>query len=354
MPTQPARPKSKAKTENDQNLKKWAIIGFGSVAVFVAGFFALNALMTEKRGGDRLVNAPVADSQPVKKFYVDDTPVALAPRPIRLYEEYIKAIQRNDRKVVLKYSEVDEAKMDLLMTEERVKILTEALTAKRWRYTDKVIEGDKANMAAIFQNGKGFDVMELRLVMRLRGGAEDWVVTRIEDRWFATSGKMPESRTIELGGDRTVAAAPLKIENTFSSMPEAEPKVLDWLPGTGEAQKAEIERHIRDLFDEKNPAKLSNASQSLTTIGKPAIPKILSEFVGLDIAKNEADIKKGNALDRTLAVMTDLEMGYDPATFQSAGALPPAAGRLRALRRWFGWWEKNKDHPLTRRPAEEK
>jgi hypothetical protein len=52
--------------------------------------------------------------------------------------------------------------------------------------------------------------------------------------------------------------------------------------------------------------------------------------------------------------MTDLEMGYDPGSFQTSGALPPAQGRMRAIRRWFGWWNKNKDLPLPQRHTEGK
>jgi hypothetical protein len=344
MPAQ-ARPHTKA--QKDQQLKTWTIIGFGSVAVLVGGFFALNALMTEDRGGRSLVKEIPPESRPAKKAVAEEA-VPLAARPIRLFHEYVRAIHGGDRKAILAVSEMDEAKVDLLLTEERSKIITEALQSKRWQMTQETITGDKANFAAKFQNGKGFDVMELRLLMRQRSSAEDWVVTGVEDRWFAASGKMPESRTVALGADRSVAANPFKEVSSFGTMPEAEPAVLDWLPGTPESQKAEIERHIRDLFDEKNPAKLSTASSALVTIGKPAIPKLLSEFVGLDNRK-EDDVKKGNAIDRTLAAMTDLEMGYDPATFQSAGALPPAQGRLRAVRRWFGWWNKNKDQPLPRR-----
>ena len=75
---------------------------------------------------------------------------------------------------------------------------------------------------------------------------------------------------------------------------------------------------------------------------------LLNEFVGLNLNK-EDDIKHGNSVDRTLAALTDQEMGFDPAQFQSTGAIPPAEGRMRAIRRWFGWWDRNKDLPLPHR-----
>jgi hypothetical protein len=353
MPTQPARPQqtpqAKAKAASDQKMKQYVIIGFGTVGVLVTGFFFLNQLMTEDRGGRSLVHE-VVESKPTRRFVVDDTPVAMLPRPILLYEEYIKAVMNDQKSVVKKYSEFDEAKLDLLWTEERRKILTDALMSKRWSYTEKAekFEGNTARISAKYGNNRGFDMMEIALNMRQKGGPDDWVVTSVEDRWFAPSGHTPESRTVALGADRKTAAAPLKDPSTFNKLPETEPKKLDWLPGTSDADQGKIASLIRDLFDEKHPAKLSAASTALATIGKPAIPMLLNEFIGLNLNKEE-DIKRGNSVDRTLAALTDQEMGFDPAQFQSTGAVPPAEGRMRAIRRWFGWWERNKDLPLTHR-----
>jgi hypothetical protein len=354
MPTQPARPQSKVKvkSDGDQKMKQYAIIGFGTVAVLVAGFFVLETLMTEDRGGKSLVHAPV-ESKPVRKIYVDDKPVAMLPRPVLLFEEYVRAVQASNKPIIKRYSELDEAKIDLLVTEERIKILTDSLTSKRWKYTEQKIEGGTARIAAQYMNNRGFEMMTLALEMRQRGGPDDWLVTKVLDQWYSSSGHVPESRPVELGADRSIAAAPIKDPTTFNKIPEGEPKQLDWLPGTSDADKAAISGHIRDLFDDKHPAKLSKASTALATIGKPAIPMLLNEFVGLDLRKDD-DIKRGNSVDRTLAALTDMEMGFDPANFQSAGAIPPAEGRMRAIRRWFGWWDRNKDLPITRRNQPEK
>jgi hypothetical protein len=359
MPTQPARPQpaQPKPRPQDDTAKKWAIIGGITVVVLVGGFFALKTLMEEDRGGRRLVHEMPVDSKPVRKTVVDDTPVALLPRPIRLFEEYVRAIQANDKKLIMRYSEIEESKLELLLTEERIKILTDSLTAgaRGWKYKEKPEKFDTGTtrISATYMNSRGFELMEMALTMRQRGGPEDWLVTKVEDRWFASSGKTPESRLVELGANRAVAAAPLKDPATFNKIPEAEPKQLDWIPGTTQEQKNEIERHIRDLFDEQHPAKLSKASTALATIGKPAIPPLLNLFIGLDLRK-EDDIKRGNSVDRTLSALTDVEMGFDPAQFQSAGAIPPAEGRMRAIKRWFGWWDRNKDLPITRRNAPEK
>jgi hypothetical protein len=353
MPTQPVQPKKtpqeRAKAASDQKMKQYAIIGFGTVAVLVAGYFILNKLMTEDRGGRSLVHE-VTDSKPVRKHIVVDEPVAQLPRPIILYEQYVKAVMNDEKAVVKRYSEFDEAKLELLMTEETRKILSDALMSKRWEYSekDKKIEGGDATLAAVYKNSRGFDVLKLVLVMRQKGGPEDWVVTKVLTQWYSSSGKMPESQPVELGGDRKAAAAPIKDPTTFNKVPEAEPKTQEWLPGTSDADKAKIQGLIRDLFDDKHPAKLSKASTDLATIGKPAIPMLMNEFIGLNLNK-EDDIKRGNSVDRTLAALTDQEMGFDPAQFQSTGAIPPAEGRMRAIRRWFGWWERAKGSPLPHR-----
>jgi hypothetical protein len=360
MPTQPARPpmtpQQKAKAESDQKMKQWAIIGFGTVILLIGGFFALDALMTEDRGGRSLVHE-IVESKPTRKIYVDNQPVALYPRPQRLFDEYVKAVMNKDKSLVMRYSEFDEAKVDVLLNEEHTKVLTDAMQSnpKRLKFGEQKIEGGTARIGAVFQNSRGFDLMGLVLVMRQKGGPEDWLVTKVLTQWYSPSGKVPESQPVEIGADRAFAASPLKDPSTFNKVPEAEPKTLEWLPGTSEADKAAILGYIRDLFDEQHPAKLSKASTALATIGKPAIPMLLNEFIGLDLRK-EDDIKRGNSVDRTLAALTDVEMGFDPAQFQSTGAIPPAEGRMRAIRRWFGWWDRNKDLPITRRnqPVEEK
>lgn len=58
---------------------------------------------------------------------------------------------------------------------------------------------------------------------------------------------------------------------------------------------------------------------------------------------------KANRIDRTLAVIADREMGYDAVGLEGAvvdGALPPAQARIRAVRRWFGWWGERTDRAL--------
>ena len=253
MPTQPARPQQtpqeRAKAANDQKMKQWVIIGFGSVAVFVTGFFFLNALMEEDRGGRSLVNE-VVESKPTKKFVVDDTPVAMLPRPILLYEEYVKAIMNDQKAVVKRYSEFDESKLDLLMTEERRKIITDALMSKRWKYSEKPekFEGQTARLSAIYSNNRGFDMMELALVMRQKGGPDDWVVTSVEDRWFAPSG---QDARVEDGrarrrpqGCRGAAQGPLDVQQAAGDRAQ-EARLAARNPRGGQGQ--DLRAHPRPL-----------------------------------------------------------------------------------------------------------
>ena len=319
----------------DDTAKKWAIIGGITVVVLVGGFFVLKTLMEEDRGGRSLVTRSrrlEAGQEDGRRRHAGRAAAAAHP-PVRGVRP---RDPDNDKKLIARYSELDESKLELLMTEERIKILTDSLTSRRWKYNEKPEKFDTGTtrISATYMNSRGFELMELALTMRQRGGPEDWLVTKVEDRWFASSGKTPESRVVELGANRAVAAAPLKDPATFNKMPESEPKQLDWIPGTTQEQKNEIERHIKDLFDEKHPAKLSKASTALATIGKPAIPRLLNQFIGLDLRKDD-DIKRGNSVDRTLAALTDVEMGFDPAQLPvrrerflrpRAGCAPSAAG----------------------------
>ena len=148
------------------------------------------------------------------------------------------------------------------------------------------------------------DGADLKLGLFSANCSSGMAVTKIEDRWFASSGKTPESRVVELGGNRAVAAAPLKDPATFNKMPESEPKQLDWLPGTTQEQKNEIERLVKDLFDDKHPAKLSKASTALATIGKPAIPALINQFsdwgtdVSIDVPSDDETLDASQLLGK--------------------------------------------------------
>jgi cell division septation protein DedD len=347
---------------SDQNRTVLYIVG--AIASIGLAIWSLSGLFTRNQEHvDRAVASEVARKEREanelarKKRELDEfnarTPVVA--RPIRLFHEFLAAIARDNKAEINKLSDFGLDKYDLLMTPERVKLYGEAYGMKKYAVLDKEtkLEPEKAFMAATIKNQRNMDVEEIGIYMEHRpGGAENWKVVEIETRYFAASGHTPESARVILGADRTKVAKPLTSESSFQVAPEADPAPQEWLATTTPDQKKQITEQIKILLNDEHPAQASKASQVLVNFGKDAIPALLSEFVKYDVRKDD-DNRKANAIDRTLAVMTDREMGYDAIGLESSkpepGALTPAQARVRAVRRWFGWWGTHKDKPLVKR-----
>ncbi len=335
-------PRPARKSDDLKVLKVGSIVVAGAIIAF---------LLLKSQMQRDWVGKVKPDEKPAEETRAPRLDVKLAPRPVRLFHEYVKAVMLGDRTAVEKLSELSLRQIDILVTEERKEILEKSVPGRLFTLTEEKIDGEKAVFAAVFKNPRGLEVMGLRLTMAQRGGAESWKVTAVEDQWYAESGKVPEFRFVALGGDRKDAQRPLDESSSFHSLPEADPQPLDWLPGTSEEMRTAIEAHMRDILDFEHPAKLSKASRALAGLGKDAIPRILTEIAKYDV-RNEEDNRRVNALERTLAAMTDLEFGYDAVGLEGGvGPITPAQARVRAIRRWFGWWLANKDKPLPKREA---
>lgn len=335
-----------------------AILSVGLAIWSLSGLFSRNqeqvdrAIASEAAQKERAAAEAVRKKRELDEFNAK-TPVVA--RPIRLFHEFIAAIARDNKTEINKLSDFGLDKYDLLMTPERVKLFAEAYSMKKYTVLDAEtkMDSEKAFMAATIKNQRNMDVEEIGFYMERRpGGAENWKVVEVENRWFASSGHTPESMRVILGADRTKAAKPLTSESSFQVAPEADPAPQAWLATTTDDQKKLISEQMKILLNDDHPAKASKASQVLVNFGKDAIPALLTELAKYDVRKDD-DNRHANAIDRTLAVMTDREMGYDAIGLESSvavpGALTPAQARVRAVRRWFGWWGAQKDKPLVKR-----
>lgn len=345
----------------DESTKKFlyiagAVLSVGLAIFALNGLFTRNTMQVERAEQDEIKRHEREAKDAARKKAEYDAMVArtpLAPRPIRLFHEFVAAVARDNKAEINKLSDFGLDKYDLLMTEERIKRFSDCYANKRYKVSEEKLGDDKAVMAAVFKNQKGMDVEEMAFVMEHRpGGPENWKVVEIENRWYAASGNMPEKARVVLGADRTAVAAPILNESSFQVAPEADPTPQEWLAETDAARRTEITKQMKILLDDEHPAQSGKAAQELINIGKDAIPALLTELAKYDVRKDE-DNKKANAIDRTLAAMTDREMGYDAIGLEGstppASGLTPAQARVRAVRRWFGWWGEHKSKPLEKR-----
>ena len=350
-------------TKKDESLKNVLYIGGAIVSVAIA-VWALSNLFTrsdlqveraQQQEKERLERDAAEVARKKREYEAFATKTPLAARPIRLFHEFVAAIARESKADINKLSDFGLDKYDLLMTPERIKLFADCYGNKRYKVTEEKLGDEKAVMAALFKSPMGMEVEEVAFLMERRpGGPENWKVVEIENRWFASSGNMPEKARVVLGADRTAVAAPLLTESSFQVAPEADPAPQEWLAETTAAVRTEVSAQIKILLNDEFPAKAGKAAQALINIGKDAVPALLTELAKYDVRK-DADNMKANAIDRTLAAMTDREMGYDAIGLEgsvpSASSLTPAQARVRALRRWFGWWGEHKGKPLEKRGA---
>ncbi len=331
---------------------QWMVVCGVGVLVLVGGGWVTYKMIIDPP--PKIVEKPfVPPDLKIKRNLAPESQVALAPKPKRLFYQFFEAVGANDRKTVVKCCEITEDKIDLILTEERVAIMKLAREGQKFAIEKEEIKDDTATYQVMFQNVKGLDVMELLLTMKKKGGPEDWQITDFQDKWMAASGHVAENKFVALGADRKFAIAPKVERDSFKKIPEGEPTTLDWFPETTDAQKSDIEKHLKALEDENNPARATAASQALIQMGKLPIPRLLTELGKLD-PKKEDDNKRANTIDRTLAALTDQEMGYNVS--EMSELIPPLEARRRAIRRWFGWWKLHSADPLPKRnaPADEK
>jgi hypothetical protein len=317
-------------------------IVIGCLVMVAAALWLITALLERKDIPAPPPDAPVPEEKPGPKK--QRPAIGLAPRPVRLLYELIDALAKKDRTEVARYLELSPKLVDELVTQERADIVNRAKQANAIDVAEPKIEGDTALMVASFMNPQRVKVMDLAFYMAKRGGDEDWKVTKVEDQWYLASGKQAESRRVALGEDRKGAEQVIKQESNFESMTEVDPKKLDWLPGTTAEQKAGIEAKIKLLLDIDKQMESQASVQALVDYGKPAIPPLLNEFVGLDVRHDE-DVRRGYLIDKVLTRMARMVVGYSAGSTGTAG-VPPAQIRVRAIRRWFGWWHDNKNLPL--------
>ncbi|MCB9833690.1 MAG: hypothetical protein H6807_14595 [Planctomycetes bacterium] len=129
--------------------------------------------------------------------------------------------------------------------------------------------------------------------------------------------------------------------------PEADPVLVDWLEGTSDSTKTDIERLCAQTIQEDDLRAAMNARDDLINRGKIAIPGILRAMSQLDYEEDSGEIKQTFFLIQVLREMTGKQFNFRPDTTTMAfgqGGMTRSTPeeRRKAVRRWFGWWETNK------------
>jgi hypothetical protein len=119
-----------------------------------------------------------------------------------------------------------------------------------------------------------------------------------------------------------------------------ETRPLGHLESTPPELRERIDRLVDTAVNLSLTVEADEAREDLIEIRKPAIPRILNRFVGLDMTDMD-HIQMANILHQTLREMT----GYDKITFSPMNAEDDLQKRFReaAIRFWFQWWGENEE-----------
>jgi hypothetical protein len=122
--------------------------------------------------------------------------------------------------------------------------------------------------------------------------------------------------------------------------PEGEISRVAYVEGTSPAEIRELSALIERLFTGSR-AERREIREKLMRYNRKAVPALLNKLVELDMTK-DADVGRANTVLGILRGMTKEHFGFTPGYQVDDVYDDPVEELRRSLRRWFGWWEKNK------------
>ncbi|MHC4942942.1 MAG: zinc ribbon domain-containing protein [Planctomycetota bacterium] len=122
--------------------------------------------------------------------------------------------------------------------------------------------------------------------------------------------------------------------------PEGEIREVAYTTDSSSADIRELTA-LLDKFLTGTRAERREVREKLDRFGVKAIPALLNRLVDLDMTIEE-DIGRANTILGVLRGMTKEHFGFTPGYRVDDVFDDPAEELRRSLRRWFGWWEKNK------------
>ncbi|MCA9322143.1 MAG: hypothetical protein KDB53_15485 [Planctomycetes bacterium] len=157
-------------------------------------------------------------------------------------------------------------------------------------------------------------------------------------------GQRIRSKSKDFGDQVFAKPKKAKRKKGSSGPPESEPHLIDWHPDFKPEDREAVTKMVAQLIDLSNPREGDAARDGLIERGYQSVPSVLNALISLDHSENVEDTQKGWQLVQVLREVTKRNFGYGPANtglgFGMGGmtrATPEE--RLRAVRRWFGWWD---------------
>ena len=123
--------------------------------------------------------------------------------------------------------------------------------------------------------------------------------------------------------------------------PLGEIQRVSYTEDTDEAEAERIQGLVQDLLGE-NRLRVRSARQALRKLGKRAVPGLLNALVGLDMTRIE-DVSRANTCTSMLRDLTGMNFHFIPGFIEESRLDSVSADLEASLRRWFGWWDNNKD-----------
>jgi len=174
----------------------------------------------------------------------------------------------------------------------------------------------------------------------------DWQLAKDKDRWKVYAYERwlspGEIRKEEVRVEREIEEGAVE-KVTLSDGTEVferEPEPLEHLETTPPDLRKRIDGLYAKLINLDLTTEASAAKRELVTIGKPAIPILLTGLYEIPI-DNERDAIKVNILNQTLANITGNTFGYKPQRGEAASLSEEK--RQSAIKQWFAWWYRNRE-----------
>jgi len=169
----------------------------------------------------------------------------------------------------------------------------------------------------------------------------EWLLIDEDDRWKPFHWARwitPEEQKA-----KRVARSKITQKKTLSDgsiVIEAELKPLEHLEDTTPEMRARIDTLYATMIDlSLSPKDADGARNEIISIGKPALPVLLTGFYQIPLETEEQAIQV-NIIVQALRDITGQYFGYKPQVSQGSGTGTSAERRSSALKQWFGWWHR--------------
>lgn len=327
-------------------------VGIG-VAVVAAILLALMANTGGKDPGPRIEEPdeePIANSGPVDTTGWNSAPVqaavAIHDAAFTYNEGRVQSmlhVQRLWERVAAEDEEAAMGSFGSATRDDREKLLLAAV--------DGIVNGEDRELVGEWKAYDGEvleetpDTSHVRLSLTSRDPERagekrsiDWQLAKDGERWKAFQW----ARFIAAGEIKPTYRGPRGIEKVTlsdgSKVYERQPEALAHLEDTPPEMREKIDTLFRTLIDlDLPPRQSSGAMRELESIGKPAIPILLTGLFEIKLETLD-QTRQVNLILQCLRSITAQDFGWKPQVAVGSGTGTSAERRDSAIKQWFAWW----------------